>query len=112
MYLHGLYVPKNEKEAFHVFMRCIETITVQAEGRVAGPVYLRLGKMFFDGLGTDQDYKSALVCFQKAEAFLYDMVLKGDVMYRRSLDAAIEGQANARAKLAEELLENTWGFDA
>lgn len=25
MYLHGLYVPKNEREAFFIFMRCIET---------------------------------------------------------------------------------------
>ncbi len=111
MYLNGLYVPKNEKEAFYIFMRCIETMTPQAEGRVAGPVYLRLGKMFFDGVGTDQDYKSALVCYQKAEAFLYDMALDGDVMYRKSLDAAIKGQANARAKLAEELPEGTWRFD-
>lgn len=111
MYLNGLYVPKNEKEAFYIFMRCIETMTQQAEGRVAGPVYLRLGRMFLDGIGADQDFKSALVCFQKAEAFLYDMVLEGDVMYRKSLDAAIKGQQKARAKLAEELPEDTWGFD-
>lgn len=111
MYLNGLYVPKNEKEAFYIFMRCIETMTQQAEGRVAGPVYLRLGRMFLEGIGADQDFKSALVCFQKAEAFLYDMVLDGDVMYRKSLDAAIKGQAKARAKLAEELPENTWEFD-
>ena len=68
--------------------------------------------MFLDGLGADQDFKSALVCFQKAEAYLYDMVLDGDVMYRKSLDAAIKGQAKARAKLAEELPEDTWGFDS
>ncbi|MCR5825840.1 MAG: hypothetical protein K6G54_04685 [Oscillospiraceae bacterium] len=35
----------------------------------------------------------------------------GDVMYRKSLDAAVKGQANARAKLAEELPECTWSFD-
>ncbi len=107
MYLNGLYVLKNEKEAFYIFMRCIETMTPQAEGRVAGPVYLRLGRMFLEGLGTDQDFKSSLVCYQKAEAYLYDMVLDGDAMYRKSLDAAIKGQAKARAKLAEELPEDT-----
>ena len=107
MYLNGLYVPKNEKEAFYIFMRCLETMTQQAEGRVAGPVYLRLGRMFLEGIGTEQDFKSSLICYQKAEAYLYDMVLDGDVMYRRSLN----GQAKAREKLAEKLPGDSWKFD-
>ena len=108
MYLNGLYVPKNEKEAFCIYVRCMETMTQQAEGRVAGPVLLRLGGLFLDGIGTEEDAKSALVCFQKAESFLYDMVLGGDDMYRRSLAEAIDGQAQARKKLTEQLPEKTW----
>ena len=111
MYLNGLYVPKNEKEAFYIYMRCIETMTQQTEGRAAGPVYLRLGRMFLEGIGVDQDFRSALICYQKAEACLCDMVLDGDVMYRRSLEAAIAGQAKAREKLAEKLPEDSWKFD-
>ena len=111
MYLNGLYVPKNEREAFHIFMRCLETMTPQAEPRVAGPIYLRLGRMFLNGSGTSQDAKSALVCFQKAESFLYDMVKDGDVMYKKSLASAIEGQGKARAVLTKELPEQNWSFD-
>lgn len=103
MYLNGLYVPKNEKEAFCIYAHCMDTMTQQAEGRVAGPVLLRLGGMFLDGVGTDEDAKSALVCFQKAESYLYDMVRNGNDMYRRSLAEAITGQARARKKLAELL---------
>ena len=108
MYLNGLYVPKNEKEAFCIYVRCMETMTQQAEGRVAGPVLLRLGGLFLDGIGTEEDAKSALVCFQQAESFLYDMVLSGDDMYRRSLAEAIDGPAQARKKLTEQLPEKTW----
>ena len=111
MYLNGLYVPRNEKEAFYIFMRCIETMTPQAEGRVAGPVYLRLGRMFLDGIGTEQNLKSSLICFQKAETFLYDMVLNGDAMYRKSLQSAIDGQAKARERLAQKLPETRWDYD-
>lgn len=103
MYLNGLYVPKNEKEAFCIYAHCMDTMTQQAEGRVAGPVLLRLGGMFLDGVGTDEDAKSALICFQKAESYLYDMVRNGNDMYRRSLAEAITGQARARKKLAELL---------
>ena len=111
MYLNGLYVEKNEYEAFFIFMRCAQTMTQEAESRVAGPVFLRLGRMFLEGLGTERDLKSALVCYQKAEAYLYDMVAGGDVMYRKSLNAAIDGQAKARKLLAAELPGDTWRFE-
>ena len=112
MYLNGLYVTKNEKEAFYIFMRCIETMTAEAEDRVAGPVYLRLGRMFLEGIGTEQNLKNALICYQKAESFLYNMVLSGDVMYRKSMDAAVKGQQKARELLAKKLPEAFWSFDA
>lgn len=103
MYLHGLYVDRDEQEAFDLYMNCIRSLTPQTEGRVAGPVYLRLGRLFLNGVGTDPDPKSALICFQKAEAFLYDMVAEGDHMYLDSLRDAVAGQSAARAKLAERL---------
>ena len=109
MYLNGLYVPKNEKEAFYIFIRCIETMTEEAEGRVAGPVYLRLGRMFLEGIGVSQNLKNAFVCYQKAEAYLYDMVLSGDVMYRKSLEAAIAGQKKARENEEETKRKNKTG---
>lgn len=105
MYLHGLYVKKDEREAFDLYMRCIRSLTPQTEGRVAGPVHLRLGRMFLDGIGTEQDLKSALICFQKAESYLYDMVAGGDTMYLESMNDAVAGQSAARAKLAERLDE-------
>ena len=111
MYLNGYYVPKNEKEAFFIYMRCLETMTDEAADEVAGPVYLRLGNMFLKGLGVEANYKNALVCYQKAESFLYDMVSKGDYMYNNSLRAAISGQAKAREKLMEDLPEREWTFD-
>ncbi len=111
MYLNGLYVPKNEREAFHIFMHCLELMTQDTESFAAGPVYLRLGRMFLSGTGTEQNAKSALVCFQKAESFLYDMVKNGDVMYKKSLGSAIDGQNKARALLTDELPDDTWAFD-
>ena len=103
MYLNGYYVSKSETNAFRLYLRCLETMTEESEPFVAGPVYLRIGKMFLNGTGTEMDYKNALVCYQKAESFLYDMVKNGDYMYKNSLKAAINGQAKAREKLAEAL---------
>lgn len=67
--------------------------------------------MYLNGLGTGRDLKAALVCYQKAESFLYDMVKDGNVMYRKSLQAAIDGQAKTRALLMAERPNSEWTFD-
>ena len=103
MYRSGHYVEKNPVEAFHIYERCLETMTDEAAPRIAGPVFLRLGFAFLRGEGTNEDAKKALVCFQRAETYLYDMVEGGDAMYKKSLQSAIDGQAKARAKLAAAL---------
>lgn len=103
MYRNGYYVKKNEKEAFLIYQRCIETMTDEAAPFVAGPVFLRLGNAFLSGQGVKENTDSALVCFQKAEVFLYDMVRDGNFMYAKSLREAIEGQEKARKKRMERL---------
>ena len=112
MYYNGYFVEKNLTEAFVIYSRCIETMTEEAERYVAGPVFLRLGKMYLNGYGTEKDLKSALVCFQKAEFFLYSMVVDdGNYMYKKSLQGAIEGQEKTRAEMAKEIEDNKWMFE-
>lgn len=103
MYQNGYYVEKNPTEAFRIYERCIEQMTDEAAPLVAGPVFLRLGNALLCGEGTKQDAKGALICYQKAELFLHDMVANGEFMYKKSLQAAIDGQAKARAVLMQNL---------
>ena len=92
-------------------MHCINMMTDEAAKYVAGPVHLRLGKMFLNGIGTEKNYRNALICYQKAEAFLYDMVADGDPKYKKSLQAAISGQAKVRELLLDELPDDQWEHD-
>jgi TPR repeat protein len=106
MYMNGYYVEYNPAEAFPIYERCIEMMTDEAAPTVAGPVFLRLGNAFLYGNGTEENAKSALVCFQKAELFLYDMVASGEWMYNNCLKDAIEGQNKAREILIGDTLRN------
>lgn len=105
MYANGYYVKKNETEAFHIYERCLETMTDEAAAYAAGPVYLRLGNMFLNGCGTEANAETALVCFQKAEVFLFGMMKNGDKLYRKSLRDAIDGQMKARRLLEMQFLD-------
>jgi TPR repeat protein len=101
MYLNGYYVQKNEREAFLIYNHCLDTMSDEAAKLVSGPVHLRLGDMFLKGIGTEQDPEQALMHYSFAEIMLYQMVKDGDVMYKKSLRRAIEGQSRARAVMQE-----------
>ena len=108
MYRNGYYVKKDLDEAFRIYSRCEEFIGHESKN-AAGPVYFRLGKAYLYGEGTEKDLQEALRYFQQAELYLYNMVESGDVMYRKSLQAAIDYQAQARSELMEKLsCYRTW----
>lgn len=111
MYANGYFVEKNEKEAFNIYERCMEMMTDEAAKEVAGPVFLRLGKCYLNGVGVEKDAETALICYQKAELFLYKMVKDGDYLYKKSLQAAIDGQVKARETLTESLPSKEWNHD-
>ncbi len=111
MYQNGYYVEKNPKEAFSIYIHCLDLMTDEAAGTVAGPVYLRIGNALLNGNGVEADPKKALIAFQRAELFLYDMVDGGDAMYKKSLKAAIDGQGKARAKLIGTLPSQSWQYE-
>ena len=112
MYLNGYYVKKNEREAFLIYKHCIDVLHgKEDEYIVSGPVRLRLGDMYLNGIGTEKNAEAALVSYSIAELDLFRMVKGGDYMYKKSLQAAIEGQKRARAILAEQLPDQEWTFD-
>ena len=66
--------------------------------------------MFFSGLVTDRDYKSTLVCCRKAEAFLYNMLLDGDVIAWRHPSRAANTRAKLEVKSPEDSVDDfVWG---
>ena len=111
MYQNGYYVEKNPTEAFHIYAHCVDMMTEESAALVAGPVYLRLGDALLHGNGVEADAKAALICFQKAESFLYDMVADGNEMYKKSLYSAIDGQTEARAVLERNIPKQEWKHD-
>ena len=108
MYLRGQYVDKDEQEAFIIYNRCFQMMSDDDRGYVAGPLHLRLGNMFLDGIGTRQDPENALFHYSLAEVMLYRMVRDGNYMYKKCLRLAIEGQDKARAMLSQNIPEGEW----
>ena len=108
MYLRGHWVDRDEREAFIIYNRCLQMMTDDDRGHIAGPLHLRLADMCLDGLGTDPDPKTALFHSNLAEVMLYRMVRDGNYMYKKSLRLAIEGQARARERLARNIAKDEW----
>lgn len=108
MYRKGLYVKKNVQEAFDIYMRCLDTMTNAALPLVGADVMMRVADCYFEGVGTDVDYITALHYYQKAELLFYDRLQDGDFMIKGCYEKVISRQAQAREKMRELLPDYQW----
>ena len=103
-YYYGRDIPVDYEKAFQCFLEgalCGRLVSMYKIGDMYGNAYLY-------GEGTEKNPREALKYFHFAEEFLYDLVAEGEEMYRKSLQAAIDGQAKARRILAKNLPSLRW----
>ena len=101
MYRNGYHVDMDKNTAFLIYKRCLLLMSDEDRQDAAGPVYLRLGDMYFSGSGTPADAREALECYRLAQCYLEEMVENGQESYRSSLDRAMEGQIKAQEALLQ-----------
>lgn len=108
MYRKGYYVKKNEFEAYHIYKRCLETMTDEAVSIVGADVMMRLADCYFEGIGTEVEYEFALDYYQKAERLFYKRLQEGDFLIKYNYEKAIIRQEEARQKMKENLPSYEW----
>lgn len=103
MYAHGYYVEKDENIAFAIYKQCYMMICSSDKTFYRPDVCIRLADAFYTGMGTDVNYRLALMLAQRAEQDFFDKLYNGDNFSRSGLERAVELQENIREKLMEEL---------
>lgn len=108
MYRKGLYVKKNESEAFNIYNRCLETMTDTAIPLVGADVMMRVADCYFHGIGTQTEYELALRYYQEAERMFYDRLQDGDFLIEGCYKKVVARQEEARQKMQENLPQYDW----
>jgi len=108
MYRSGYYVEKNEKEAFYIYNRCAETMTEEAVPLVGADVMMRLGDCYYEGIGTECDYKIARNYYQRAEAMFFERLEEGDFLIKGCYEKVVRRQMEIRNKLESGLPTFEW----
>lgn len=108
MYRNGYYVKKNTSEAFSIYKRCYELLCEGNIPFVGADVMMRMGDCYFQGIGTDVDYKAALEFYQNAENLFYERLERGDYLIKGCYEKVIRRQGEARQKLNESLPQYNW----
>ena len=111
MYKDGLYVEKDEKEAFFIYKRCLAIMQDYQERMFGADVYIRLADCYYRGEGTDKDLVLALEYYQKAELLYYPRVAKGDFLYKKQYERTIEMQQLVREELKKAIPDYSWTED-
>ena len=110
MFRYGYYVEKDENMARIAYIKA-ERMLDNDQGYFipcTGKVYLRLGDMYFEGIGTAVDYDRAYECYQRAERGFYEMIRLGDLYSDSSLKHVTDRQTEIRRLLDQELPAIDW----
>ena len=108
MYKNGYYVEKDEKEAFYIYTHCYEQMTEACAEMIGADICLRMGNVYFYGIGTEKDYELALKHYQEAELHYYRKINNGDFFAKKGLEDVIKKQNEIRQTLVSELPNFNW----
>lgn len=108
MYRNGYYVEKDENEAFYIYRHCYEQMTDICAEYIGADICMRMGDVYFYGIGTDKNYYEALRYYQEAEQYFYRKINNGDFFARKGLENVIKNQNEIRNVLVSELPAFEW----
>ena len=108
MYKNGYYVEKDEKEAFYIYTHCYEQMTEVCAELIGADICMRMGNVYFYGIGTEKNYETALKYYQEAEQHYYRKIRNGDFFAKKGLEGVIEKQNEIRKILLDELPDFNW----
>lgn len=108
MYKNGYYVKKDEKEAFYIYHHCYNQMTDECTRFIGADICLRMGNVYFYGIGTSKNLELALKYYQEAEQYFYIKIKDGDYFARNGLKSVIEKQNEIRKEIAAELPDFLW----
>lgn len=92
MYKNGYYVEKDECEAFRLYRHCYEQMNEICAQYIGADICMRMGDVYYFGIGTEEDFTKALKFHQEAENYFYIKLKNGDFFARRGLDNVIKKQ--------------------
>jgi hypothetical protein len=108
MYRNGYYVEQHPWEAFSIYLRCANTMTEDALPLVGADVMMRIADCYYEGIGTEPDFKLALHYYHLAERMFYDRLEAGDYFIKDCYDKVIRRQAEVRQQLMLQLPGFDW----
>lgn len=108
MYKNGYYVEKDEKEAFYIYTHCYKQMTEFCAKLIGADICMRMGNVYFYGIGTEKNYETALKYYQEAEQHYYRKIRNGDFFAKKGLEGVIEKQNEIRKILLDELPDFNW----
>lgn len=108
MYKNGYYVEKDEKQAFYIYSHCYNQMTEISAQIVGGDISMRLGDVYYYGIGTQINLHLALKFYQESEQFFYVRINNGDYYAKKGLEDVIQKQNEIRALLMDDLPGYEW----
>lgn len=108
MYAKGLYVKEDKTEAAKIYEKCYTHMDDEYKSIIGADICMRMGNVYFEGMGREKNYFEAIKYYQQAEQLFYEKFISGDYVSKRGLRKVIERQNEIRDILIESYPELDW----
>ena len=107
MFRNGFYVEKSEKMTAFFYRRALELVWKDETSyhKYLGCVYQRIGDLFYEGIGVEQNNEEAFRYYQLAEGYYYKQIEEGDKYHKDQIQVVIEKQKKLRKRLQKTIPE-------
>ena len=75
---------------------------------IGADICMRMGNVYFYGIGTEKNYEMALKYYQEAEQHYYRKISNGDFFAKKGLEDVIKKQNETRQILLGKLPDFNW----
>ena len=99
------YVEKNDKMTAFFYRRALDLVWKDDMGlqKYVGCVYQRVGDLFYEGIGVEQNDAEAFRYYQLAEGYYYKQIEEGDRYHFDQVKMVLEKQKKLRKRLQKRL---------
>ena len=103
-YRNGYYVEKDEKEAFSIYVQCLDKLDDDTIPESGADIDMRIGDCLYEGIGIEKDTMGALHFYNMAEELFYKRIIDGEDHLRGNLEHVVERQQNIREEIKDRML--------
>ena len=110
MFRYGQFVEHDENMAFRMYKEAFNALDDELKSTMGAEAFRRLADCYYEGIGTDRNYLTALSLYQSAERYYYVKMMDHTTFELSDLESVLKSEENCRNRIVENLHKELYEY--